>query len=117
MRPAQLLALALHQTVTRHDRNAAETEPGFRCGCGDCQIAEAALEKAKDLIAAQPDLASKCRAFAAAWRAETTPHLESSSEANVLMRCARELEAALDRTGAAPAGAGSRRSSAQEVQE
>lgn len=34
---------ALEKIVTRHDKEAAEEEPGFTCGCRDCQDALRAL--------------------------------------------------------------------------
>lgn len=39
---------ALEKIVTRHDKAAAEEEPGFSCGCKDCRDAELALGTAEE---------------------------------------------------------------------
>jgi hypothetical protein len=39
---------ALEKIVKRHDREADEEEPGFTCGCRDCQDALRALAVAEE---------------------------------------------------------------------
>lgn len=42
-----LLAFA-RKIVAHHDRDAAQTEPGFRCGCWECVEAAALIIKAEE---------------------------------------------------------------------
>jgi hypothetical protein len=41
---AKVALEALEAIVKRHDRAAAQEEPGFTCGCRDCKDAITALE-------------------------------------------------------------------------
>lgn len=47
-RVAEETVKALKKIVRRHDRAAAEEEPGFTCGCLDCRDALRALEVAEE---------------------------------------------------------------------
>lgn len=44
---APALYEACEAIVKRHDARASEIEPGFTCGCPDCEIALAALRAAR----------------------------------------------------------------------